>query len=48
MEALQILKFGLKKERLAFNQGLATSKESLIGIDPAVKGKDPLADYLRA
>ena len=46
MEALQILKFALKKERLNFTSGLLTTeKEMLISKDPN-EAADPLAEML--
>ena len=46
MEALQILKFALKKERLNFTSGLLTAeKELLISKDPH-EAADPLAEML--
>jgi hypothetical protein len=45
-EALQILKFGLKRDRLSFTADIVTSEDSLIGIHPSVKSRDLLAGYL--
>jgi hypothetical protein len=45
-EALQILKFGLKRDRLSFTADIVTSEESLIGVHPSVKNRDLLAGYL--
>ena len=47
MEALQILKYGLKQNRLSLTVDLLTSEEDLVGIDPAAKQADPLADCLK-
>ena len=47
MEALQILKYGLKQDRLSLTVDLLTSEEDLVGIDPAAKQADPLADCLK-
>lgn len=46
MEALQILKFGFKKERLNFTGDLLTTVEDLTGDSPELVGKDPLAERL--
>lgn len=48
MEALQILKYSLKKKRLSFTEGLVTPEDSLTGLDPGVKGRDLLVEFLRA
>lgn len=48
MEALQILKYGLRKDGLSLTADLLTSENDLVGIDPAVKQVDPLAIYLQA
>jgi len=48
MEALQILKYGLRNDRLSLTENLLTSEEDLVGIDPAIKRADPLAIYLQA
>jgi hypothetical protein len=48
MEALQILKYGLKTDRLSLTAELLTSEDDLVGVDPAVKQADPLATYLQA
>ena len=47
MEALQILKFGLKKKRLSFTEELVTSEDALAGLDPAIKGQDLLVEFLQ-
>jgi hypothetical protein len=47
MEALQILKFGLKKERLNFTGDLLTTHEDLTGVSPELVGKDPLVERLK-
>jgi hypothetical protein len=48
MEALQILKYSLKKKRLSFTEGLVSSEDSLSGVSPSIKGRDLLVEYLRA
>jgi hypothetical protein len=47
MEALQILKFGLKKEWLNFTGDLLTVIDELTGVSPKLVGKDPLAEHLK-
>lgn len=47
MEALQILKYGFKKERLSFTGELLTTLEDLIGVSPEIVGKDALAEHLK-
>jgi hypothetical protein len=47
MEALQILKYGLKKKRLSFTEELVTSEDALAGLDPAIKGRDLLVEFLQ-
>lgn len=47
MEALQILKFGYKKERLNFAGDLLTTLEDLTGDSPELVGKYPLAERLK-
>jgi hypothetical protein len=46
-EALQILKFGLKKERLNFSGDLLTTLEDLTGESPELVGKDAFAECLK-
>lgn len=46
MEALQLLKYGYKKERLTFTKHLLTAEEDLIGDSPDLVGKDTLAEHL--
>jgi hAT family protein len=48
MEALQILKFGLKKKRLSFTEDIVTPEDDLAGLNFNIKGRDLLVDYLRA
>ena len=48
IEALQILKYSLKRKRLCFTEGLVTPEDALSGFDPAIKGRDLLVEYLRA
>jgi len=45
-EALQILKFGIKRDRLSFTTDIITPEESMIGSHPAFKNRDLLAGYL--
>jgi hAT family C-terminal dimerisation region len=47
MEALQILKFGFKKERLNFTADLLTTLEDLTSVSPDIIAKDPLAEHLK-
>ena len=46
MEALQLLKYGYKKERLHFTAHLLTAEEEMIGTSPDLIGKDSLAERL--
>jgi hypothetical protein len=46
MEALQVLKFGLKSDRLSFTEHLIIPDEALAGTHPTTKDRDLLADYL--
>lgn len=46
MEALQLLKYGYKQERLHFTKDLLTREEDMMGIRPELIGKDPLAERL--
>ena len=45
-EALQILKFGIKSDRLSFTADIITPEELMIGSHPAAKNRDLLAGYL--
>ena len=45
-EALQILKFGIKNERLSFTEDLVTSEESMVGAHPSIRNRDLLAGFL--
>lgn len=46
MEALQILKFALKKERLNFTGDLLTGEKELLILEDPNEGTDPLAEML--
>ena len=48
MEALQILKYSLKTKRLSFTEDLVIPEDRLMGLDPSVKGRDLLVEFLRA
>jgi hypothetical protein len=45
-EALQILKFGIKRDRLSFTEDIITSEESMIAAHPTFRNRDLLAGYL--
>lgn len=47
MEALQLLKFGYKKDRLNFTGDLLADREDLTGESPELVGRDPLAERLK-
>ena len=47
MEALQLLKYGYKKERLHFTEHLITTEEDMMGPGPGSIGTDFLAKWLR-
>ena len=45
-EALQVLKFGLKRDQISFTEDIITSEDLMIGAHPNVKNRDLLAGYL--
>ena len=45
-EALQILKFGLKRDVLSFTEDIITPEDLMTGVHPNVKNRDLLAGYL--
>jgi hypothetical protein len=47
MEALQILKFGFKKEWLNFTADLLTTHEDLTSVSPDIVAKDSLTERLK-
>ena len=45
-EALQILKFGLKRDVLSFTEDIITPEDLMTRVHPNVKNRDLLAGYL--